>query len=52
MNADSEIASKNGPIVPAEVITGQESVVDVGSASTFESAWGKAVDAVEKETVA
>lgn len=36
------------PVVPAEV--GQESVVDLGTASTFESAWGKAVDTVERET--
>lgn len=33
-----------------EVATGQESVVDVGTASTFESAWGKAVDTTEKPT--
>jgi peroxin-3 len=49
---NSGIASKDGPIVPAEVTTGQESVVDVGSASAFESAWGKAFDTVEKETPA
>lgn len=29
---------------------GQESVVGLGTASTFESAWGKAVDTVEKVT--
>jgi peroxin-3 len=52
VNDDSGIAMKDDPIVPAEVATGQESVVDVGSASTFESAWGKAVDSVEKETPA
>ena len=52
VNDDSGIAMKDNPIDPAELVTGQESVVDVGSASTFESAWGKAVDSAEKETLA
>jgi peroxin-3 len=51
VNADSEIASKSGLVVPPEVSTGQDSLVDVGSASTFESAWGKAVDAVDEKTL-
>lgn len=42
---------KDGPtgpvVVPAEAAV-QESVVDLGSASNFESAWGNAVDTVEK----
>ena len=38
--------------VSAETPTGQESIVDVGTTSTFESAWGKAVDTVEKGSVA
>ncbi|PMD28247.1 Peroxin-3 [Hyaloscypha hepaticicola] len=38
---------KDGPIDAADVATGQESIVDIGSASAFESAWGKAV---EKDT--
>lgn len=38
-----------GPvIVPAAEAAGQESIVDLGSASTFENAWGKAVDTAEK----
>jgi peroxin-3 len=32
--------------------TGEESIVDVGSASAFDKAWGKAVETVEKGTVA
>ena len=47
---DSGITLKDGSIDPAEVATGQESVVDVGSASAFESAWGKAV--VDKDAPA
>ncbi|KAF4634594.1 hypothetical protein G7Y89_g3495 [Cudoniella acicularis] len=31
-----------------ETVPGQESIVDVGSTSTFESAWGKAVETAEK----
>ncbi|KAN0103124.1 Peroxin-3 [Hyaloscypha variabilis] len=42
VDEDSGITLKDGPIDPAEV-AGQESIVDVGSASAFESAWGKAV---------
>ncbi|KAG4431506.1 hypothetical protein IFR05_013003 [Cadophora sp. M221] len=46
---------KDGPagpvIVPAETAV-QESIIDLGSASNFESAWGKAVDTVEKGTSA
>ena len=52
VNDDSSITLKDDPIDTAENITGQESVVDVGSASAFESAWGKAVDTVEKDTQA
>lgn len=33
-----------------EDFTGQESVVDVGNAGSFESAWGKAVETAGKET--
>jgi peroxin-3 len=32
-----------------EAGVGQESIIDVGAASTFENAWGKAVEAVDKE---
>lgn len=46
--------AKEGPagpeIVPAEggeAVPGQESVVDVGTASSFENAWGKAVETTE-----
>jgi peroxin-3 len=35
--------------VPAEASGVQESIVDISTASTFESAWGKAVDEVGKE---
>ncbi|KAG0648520.1 Peroxin-3 [Hyphodiscus hymeniophilus] len=49
--------AKEGPagpeVVPAlvdKVVTGEESVVDVGAASTFENAWGKAVENNEKAT--
>jgi peroxin-3 len=35
---------KDGPVDAADVATGQESIVDIGSASAFESAWGKAVE--------
>jgi len=51
VNDDSGIALKDDPIVPAEVATTQESIVHVGSASEFESAWGKAVDDIEKDTL-
>jgi peroxin-3 len=43
VDEDSGITLKDGPIDPAEV-AGQESIVDVGSANAFESAWGKAVE--------
>jgi peroxin-3 len=36
--------------VPAEILTGEGSIVNVGSANAFESAWGKAVDKVDKGT--
>jgi peroxin-3 len=35
---------KDSPIDAADLATGHESVVDIGSASAFESAWGKAVE--------
>ncbi|KAK6584578.1 hypothetical protein PZA11_002802 [Diplocarpon coronariae] len=35
-------------VMPATESSGQESVVDLGTASTFESAWEKAVDTVDK----
>jgi peroxin-3 len=42
--------AKEGPVGPeivaaeaCEAVSGQESVVDIGTASSFESAWGKAV---------
>jgi peroxin-3 len=42
-----------GPeVVPKEEMTGRESIVDVGATSTFESAWGKAVDTVEMDSAA
>lgn len=42
-----------GPeVVPKEEMTGQESIVDVGATSTFESAWGKAVETVETDSAA
>jgi peroxin-3 len=44
VNDDSDITLRDSPIDLAEVLTGQESVIDVGSASAFESAWGKAVE--------
>lgn len=44
VNDESGITLKDGPVDPAEGHTGQESIVDVGSASAFESAWGKAVE--------
>ncbi|KUJ19868.1 Peroxin-3 [Mollisia scopiformis] len=37
-------------VVPAEA--GQDSVIDVGTTTTFESAWGKAVETAEKGKVA
>jgi peroxin-3 len=47
--------AKEGPAGPEivqaqvdETISGQESVVDVGTSSSFESAWGKAVETTEK----
>jgi len=40
------------PEVVPEEMTGQESIVDVGATSTFESAWGKAVDTVERDSAA
>lgn len=56
MNEDGStvLVAKDGPAGPEivavqadEDIPGQESVVDVGTASSFESAWGKAVETVE-----
>jgi len=42
-----------GPeVAPKGETTGEENMVDVASASTFESAWGKAVETVEKESAA
>ncbi len=48
---------KDGPagpeIVPSAALVQEstlESTIDLGTASTFESAWGKAVDTVEKDT--
>lgn len=38
------------PVQPAEWVQGQQSVVDVGATSSFESAWGKAVETAEKST--
>lgn len=44
-----EVASVKEKRVDTEVQgTGEESIIDIGSASTFESAWGKAVDVVDK----
>jgi peroxin-3 len=40
------VPKEEAEITPAEA--GQESVIDVGTTSTFESAWGKAVDTAEK----
>ena len=62
MNADVDesapFAQKDGPAGPEVATTdlqptgpseaGQESIIDVGTASGFESAWGKAVESVEK----
>ncbi|KAH6684177.1 Peroxin-3 [Halenospora varia] len=45
--AGPEIAA-SGSQPSDETVPGQESIVDVGSASTFESAWGKAVETAEK----
>jgi peroxin-3 len=59
MNADASapFAQKDGPAEPEIVTTdfqpigesqaGQGSIVDVGTASTFESVWSKAVDSAE-----
>jgi len=41
--AEPEVTSETGHDVP-----GQESIIDVGTSSAFESAWGKAVDVVDK----
>ena len=38
------------PVPTDEVVPGQESVLDVGAGSSFESAWGKAVETTEKAT--
>lgn len=60
MNGDStaSFVQRDGPLGPEIIpagsqvsegtVPGQESIVDVGSTSTFESAWGKAVESVEK----
>ncbi|KAE9374570.1 Peroxin-3 [Stipitochalara longipes BDJ] len=44
VNDDSGITLKDSPTDAAEFAAAQESVVDVGSASAFENAWGKAVE--------
>jgi peroxin-3 len=50
---------KEGPagpeVIPADSaaeIPGQESIVDVGTATSLENAWGKAVETVEKSSLA
>jgi peroxin-3 len=60
MNDDggASFVQKDGPLGPeivgtdsrvsTETSPGQESIVDVGATGTFESAWGKAVEAGEK----
>lgn len=60
MNGDgsASFVQKDGPLGPEIIaagsktshqnVPGQESIVDVGSTSTFESAWGKAVESAEK----
>lgn len=59
MNADDShpFTQTEGPagpeVAPTDPVTGtpgQESIVDVGTASSFESAWGKAVETVEKSS--
>lgn len=57
-DASASFFEKDGPSGPEVVVAGsqvsdsavpgEESIVDLGSASTFESAWGKAVENVEK----
>jgi len=46
------LVPKEETVEPVSTEAGQESVIDVGVASTFESAWGKAVDTAEKGKVA
>jgi peroxin-3 len=57
VDGNAPFTEKDGPagpeVVPSESVTPdskevEESVVDVGATSTFESAWGKAVETVEK----
>lgn len=48
MGEESAVLVQKEEVESAPVEAGQESVVDVGSTSTFESAWGKAVDTAEK----
>lgn len=62
MNSDEStpFTQKDGPAGPEIVPTGtppskdaeagQESIVNIGAASTFESAWGKAVEGVESSS--
>ncbi len=50
--SDSTVFVQDGVAGPEVTSTGQESVVDLGTTSAFESAWGKAVDTAEKGTVA
>ncbi|CZR59153.1 related to PEX3-peroxisomal assembly protein-peroxin [Phialocephala subalpina] len=50
---ETVVSDITGLIIPAEASeAGQESIIDVGTASTFESAWGKAVDTTEKGKIA
>lgn len=57
-NEISPMAEESTVLVPKETASaevgeaGQESIIDVGTTSTFENAWGKAVDTAEKGKVA
>lgn len=52
--ASTVFVKKDGPsdleAPPAEVVPGQESTVDFGTTSSFESVWGKALEGAAKDT--
>jgi peroxin-3 len=50
-NWENEIAPmKDETNIKHKAVAGEESIIDLGTASTFESAWGKATEASPRET--
>lgn len=48
MDKQQQLGESGVQSKPSSNIAGQESIIDVGTASVFENAWGKAVDVVDQ----